>query len=114
MIATMTTTSKAKGRMIHLDINTTFLSLVNIRMTTTAVLIHEKLDQIQEVELDLAPHVNEAHILLERHPTFIGQWPEIDVVIMKSEIGEIPNENNLPEPFSNEDVLGPILLIKNG
>lgn len=81
-------------------------------MTTTAVLIHEKLDQIQEVELDLAPHVNEAHILLERHPTFIGQWPEIDVVIMKSEIGEVPNENNLPEPFSNEDVLGPILLIK--
>ena len=81
-------------------------------MTTTAVLIHEKLDQIREVELDLAPHVNEAHILLERHPTFIGQWPEIDVVIMKSEIGEIPNENNLPEPFSNEDVLGPILLIK--
>lgn len=81
-------------------------------MTTTAVLIHEKLDQIQEVELDLAPHVNEAHILLERHPTFIGQWPEIDVVIMKSEIGKIPNENILPEPFNNEDVLGPILLIK--
>lgn len=81
-------------------------------MTTTAVLIHEKLDQIQEVELDLAPHVNEAHILLGRHPTFIGQWPEIDVVIMKSEIGKIPNENILPEPFSNEDVLGPILLIK--
>ena len=81
-------------------------------MTTTAVLIHEKLDQIREVELDLAPDVNEAHILLGRHPTFIGQWPEIDVVIMKSEIGEIPNENNLPEPFSNEDVLGPILLIK--
>ena len=81
-------------------------------MTTTAVLIHEKLDQIREVELDLAPHVNEAHILLGRHPTFIGQWPEIDVVIMKSEIGEVPNENDLPEPFSNVDVLGPILLIK--
>tara|TARA_B100000497_G_scaffold70944_1_gene79744 strand:+ start:558 stop:869 length:312 start_codon:yes stop_codon:yes gene_type:complete len=81
-------------------------------MTTTAVLIHEKLDQIQEVELDLAPHVNEAHILLGRHPTFIGQWPEIDVVIMKSEIGKVPNENDLPEPFSNVDVLGPILLIK--
>ena len=81
-------------------------------MTTTAVLIHEKLDQIREVELDLAPHVNEAHILLGRHPTFIGQWPEIDVVIMKSEIGEIPNANDLPEPFSNEVVLGPILLIK--
>ena len=81
-------------------------------MTTTAVLIHEKLDQIQEVELDLAPDVNEAHILLGRHPTFIGQWPEIDVVIMKSEIGKIPNENDLPEPFSNEVVLGPILLIK--
>ena len=81
-------------------------------MTTTAVLIHEKLDQIQEVELDLAPHVNEAHILLERHPTFIGQWPEIDVVIMTSEIGKIPIENILPDPFSNEDVLGPILLIK--
>ena len=31
---------------------------------------------------------------------------------MKSEIGEVPNENDLPEPFSNEVVLGPILLIK--
>ena len=81
-------------------------------MTTTAVLIHEKLDQIREVELDLAPHVNEAYIVLARHPTFIGQWPEIDVVIMKSKIGEVPNENDLPEPFSNVDVLGPILLIK--
>ena len=81
-------------------------------MTTTAVLIHEKLDHIHEVELDLSPHVNEAHILLGRHPTFIGQWPEIDVVIMKSEIGDIPNENDLPAPFNNEVVLGPILLIR--
>lgn len=81
-------------------------------MTTTAVLIHEELNNVEEIQLDLSPHVNEAHILLGRYPTFIGQWPEIDVVIMKSEIGDIPNENDLPSPFENEVVFGPILLIR--
>jgi hypothetical protein len=82
------------------------------RMKTKAVILHEKFGHIEEIELDLTPHVNEAHILLMRHPTFIGQWSEIDVVVMKSEIGTIHNENKLPKPFDGEDVLGPILLVR--
>ena len=81
-------------------------------MTTKVVILHEKLGHIEEIELDLAPHVNEAHLILMRHPTFIGQWPDIDVVVMKSEIGTIHNENRLPKPFDKEDVLGPILLVR--
>lgn len=79
---------------------------------TRAVIIHENLGDIEEIELDLSPHVNEAHLVLMRHPTFIGQWPELDVVVMKSEIGTVHNENPLPKPFHREDVLGPILLIR--
>jgi len=36
-------------------------------MTTKVVILHEKLGDIEEIELDLAPHVNEAHLLLMRH-----------------------------------------------
>jgi hypothetical protein len=79
---------------------------------TRAVIIHENLGDIEEIELDLSPHVNEAHLVLMRHPTFIGQWPEIDVVVMKSEIGTVHNENSLPSPFDEEDVFGPVLLIR--
>ena len=81
-------------------------------MTTKVVILHEKLGDIQEIELDLAPHENEAHLGLMRHPTFIGQWPELDVVVMKSEVGTVHNENVLPEPFDYEEVLGPILLVR--
>ena len=43
---------------------------------------------------------------------FIGQWPDIDVVIMKPEDGKVKNENNLPHPFDVEDVYGKILLVR--
>lgn len=79
---------------------------------TRAVLINERRDDIEEIELDLSPHINEAYKLLDGQPTFIGQWPEIDVVIMKTEIGLIRNKNVLPPPFENEEVDGPILLIR--
>jgi len=44
--------------------------------------------------------------------TFIGQWPDIDVVIIKPEEGEIKNENVLPTPFDVEEVNGKILLVR--
>jgi hypothetical protein len=59
-----------------------------------AILIHEKKDQIEEIDLD------------------IGQWPDIDVVIVKPTSGMSKNENNLPYPFSSEEVYGKILLIR--
>ena len=81
-------------------------------MKTKVVLLHEKFGHIEEIELDLAPHVNEAHLLLMRHPTFIGQWSEIDVVIMKPVHSELVNNNTLPAPFDTEETYGPILLIR--
>ncbi len=54
-------------------------------MMTKAILIHENMDNIREIDLDITPHKNEIFKLLEGRQTFIGQWPEIDVVIMKPE-----------------------------
>ena len=53
--------------------------------------------------------------MLKGTGTFIGQWPEIDVVIMRckeSIFSLLENHNVLPYPFSDEKVLGPILLIR--
>ena len=77
-----------------------------------AILIREKLGDVVEINLDIAPHKNEIFKILEGRQTFIGQWPEIDVVIMKPEDGKLKNENTLPNPFDVEDVFGKILLVR--
>jgi len=71
-----------------------------------AVLIE---DTIEEILLD----INKIHVIIRGRPTFIGQWPEIDVVIIKSEEGgQYINPNKLLPPFENEVVEGPILLVR--
>jgi hypothetical protein len=71
-----------------------------------AVLIEDK---IKEILLD----INKIHVIIRGRPTFIGQWPEIDVVIIKAEEGgEYINPNKLLPPFENEVVEGPILLVR--
>ena len=65
-----------------------------------AILIREKLGDMIEINLDISPHKNEIFKLLEGRQTFIGQWPDIDVVIMKPEDGKVKNENTLPHPFT--------------
>jgi hypothetical protein len=80
-----------------------------------AVLIGTKKDDISEIELDISSHKREIFSLLKGSGTFIGQWPELDVVIMKCRESLIDldiNENDLPEPFQTEIVLGSILLIR--
>jgi|TARA_Y100000389_G_scaffold75337_1_gene71989 hypothetical protein len=77
-----------------------------------AVLIHEKKDWVEEIDLDIAPSKNQIFKLLQGRQTFIGQWPDIDVVIMKPEDGVSKNENTLPYPFSSEEVYGKILLVR--
>ena len=77
-----------------------------------AILIHEKKDQIEEIDLDISPAKNKIFKLLGGRQTFIGQWPDIDVVIMKPEDGMSKNENTLPFPFSSEEVFGKILLVR--
>jgi len=79
---------------------------------TRAVLIHELKDKYEEIDLDIEPSKNEIFKLLGGRATFIGQWPEIDVVIMKPEQGLMENVNILPFPFHGEEVRGKILLVR--
>jgi hypothetical protein len=82
-------------------------------MTTKAVLIHEEEGNIDEIDLDIDPRKNEIFKILSGRGTFIGQWPDIDVVIMKGVSGGTRrNENVLPFPFHGEEVMGKILLIR--
>lgn len=80
---------------------------------TKAVLLHEEEGRIDEIELDIDPRKNEVFTLLSGRATFIGQWPEIDVVIMRGTTGGRPlNNNRLPPPFHGEEVHGKILLVR--
>ena len=77
-----------------------------------AILIYEDEDKIHEILLDIAPSKNEIFKLLGGRQTFIGQWPDIDVVILKAEDATVKNNNILPYPFGDEDTRGKILLIR--
>jgi hypothetical protein len=79
---------------------------------TVAVLIKEQFRDIQEIDLDIEPSKNEIFLRLGGPATFIGQWPDLDVVIMKCTHGESLNRNTLPTPFKTEEVYGPILLVR--
>lgn len=77
-----------------------------------AIIIHEEKGNVEEIYIDISPRKNEIFLLLGGRQTFIGQWPDIDVVIMKAEDGLTINENKLPAPFHEEEVRGKILLIR--
>jgi len=79
---------------------------------TVAVLIRERIGDITQIDLDIDPRKNEIFLLLSGRPTFIGQWPDLDVVIMKPEYSKIHNNNKLPPPFNDEEVNGSILLVR--
>jgi hypothetical protein len=78
------------------------------------VLISEKLGEIREIE---SPLQRDIYALLKGPGTFLGQYEDVDVVIMKCREREslmelVRNENKLPKPFDEELVLGPILLVR--
>ena len=80
-----------------------------------AVLISEEEDHVTEIDIDISSEKREIFSILKGQATFIGQWPEIDVVIMKcreSVFDLMMNRNVLPAPFDTEVVVGPILLIR--
>jgi hypothetical protein len=79
---------------------------------TRAILIKEQFGDISEIELDIDPRKNEIFHILSGSPTFIGQWPDLDVVIMKAQYAKNINNNTLPSPFDTEKVLGSILLVR--
>jgi len=78
------------------------------------VLVREKLGDISEIE---SPLQRDIFALLKGPGTFVGQYEDMDVVIMKCRENEsllelVRNENKLPRPFEEELVLGPILLVR--
>tara|TARA_B100000405_G_C16614041_1_gene385187 strand:+ start:470 stop:769 length:300 start_codon:yes stop_codon:yes gene_type:complete len=79
---------------------------------TIAVLIHEEEDKLEEINLDIDPVKNEIYKILSGRATFIGQWPDIDVVILKCVQATKLNQNTLPHPFHGEEVYGKILLVR--
>ncbi len=84
---------------------------------THAVLINEKRNDIHEINIDIAPDKNEIYKLLRGKASFLGQWPDEQVVIVKCDPNDSPfelnlNKNRLPRPFTNMLVFGRILLIR--
>jgi len=76
------------------------------------IYILENFGDIQEIETPLQKDI---FTLLKGPGTFVGQYPEIDVVVMKCRESVFTlelNQNKLPKPFDNEQILGPILLIR--
>ena len=74
--------------------------------------ILENFGDIREIETPLQKDI---FTLLKGPGTFVGQYPEIDVVVMKCRESIFSlelNQNKLPKPFENEQILGPILLIR--
>ena len=84
---------------------------------TRAVLINEKRNDIHEIDIDISPNKNEIYKLLKGKASFLGQWPDEQVVIVKCDTDDSPfelnlNKNRLPRPFTNMLVFGRILLIR--
>jgi len=82
---------------------------------TLAVLINEERNDIVEIVIDISPEKNEIFNILKGKASFIGQWPDEDVVILKCSESSIElnlNQNRLPRPFTNMFILGKILLIR--
>jgi hypothetical protein len=77
-----------------------------------AILLNEDEGDIIEIDLDISPSKNEIFKLLGGRQTFIGQWPDIDVVVLKAENATIKNKNTLPYPFDTEDINGKVLLVR--
>lgn len=76
------------------------------------VLISEEDGNISDVEINIVG--NDLYRILKGTGTFIGQFPDTNIVIMKCDVSYFElfeNRNKLPEPFREEVVIGPILLI---
>ncbi len=84
---------------------------------TCAVLINEKRNDIHEINIDISPCKNEIFKILGGKASFLGQWPDEQVVIVKCEPKDSTfelnlNQNRLPRPFTNMIVHGRILLLR--
>jgi len=71
-----------------------------------------------EIDVDMTPKTNNCAKLLGGQPTFIGQWPEIGVILMMARdapAGSVKNTIKLPYPFHkipDGEIVGDILLVR--
>ena len=84
---------------------------------TRVVLINERRNDIHEISVDISPSKNEIYKILRGKASFLGQWPDEQVVIVKCEPKDSTfelnlNQNRLPRPFTNMIVHGRILLLR--
>jgi len=80
-----------------------------------AVLIGTSRGDFEEISLDISFKNSQVTQYLGGSGTFIGQWADHNIVIMKCrECLREPdiNKNILAKPFKGETTLGPILLIR--
>jgi hypothetical protein len=80
-----------------------------------AVLVGVQRGDMRQIDLDISSKSSQITQYLGGSATFIGQWPELDIVIMKCRDCIVEygfNENKLVSPFHRESVVGPILMIR--
>jgi hypothetical protein len=77
-----------------------------------AILLNTNVGDYREISLDISTKTSEVMKYLEGPATFIGQWEELEIVIMKNPYAVVPNEHILKEPFDTETHCGPILLVR--
>ena len=80
-----------------------------------AVLIGTSKNDFKEISIDISSRSSQITQYLGGTATFIGQWVDHDIVIMKCREPIIETELNinfLSKPFHIEKTRGPILLIK--
>ena len=80
-----------------------------------AVLIGVRHGDLREISLDISSKTSQVTQYLGGVGTFIGQWIDQDIVIMKCRdplIEPMINCNKLAKPFGKHMVMGPILLIR--
>ena len=76
------------------------------------VLVSEDEGNISDVDIDIKG--TDLYKVLKGTGTFVGQLPDTNIVIMKcdeSYFELMENRNRLPDPFHDEVIFGPILLI---
>ena len=77
------------------------------------VLISEEEGNISDIDVNIKG--DDLFRVLKGTATFIGQLIDTDIVIMKCDVSFfnlMENRNKLPEPFHEEVIIGPILLIR--
>lgn len=79
-----------------------------------AVLINVTKGDIEEISLDISSKTSQVAQYLGGVGSFIGQWIDKDIVIMRRRdpSTEPINCNKLAKPFRKQVVMGPILLIR--